>query len=171
MIEEGHGNLLTADVEALVNTVNTAGVMGKGIALQFKRAYPANFHAYRAACARGEVRTGEVWTFDNAVLGPRRYILNFPTKRHWRAAARMEDIAPGLESLVQVVREHRIRSLAIPALGCGNGGLPWNEVRPLIEQACARMPDVRAVVFPPEGAPPPGAMRTRRPAPPRPDLT
>jgi len=168
MIDEGHGNLLMADVEALVNTVNTVGVMGKGIALQFKRAYPANFRAYRAACAKGDVRIGQVWMFDSGVLGSRRYILNFPTKDHWRNASRLAEIAAGLDSLVELVRDYRISSIAIPALGCGNGGLAWSEVRPLIEQACARMGDVRAVVFAPEGAPPPAAMPN---ATPRPDLT
>src|SRR3982750_4897577 len=87
MIEPGTGNLLTADTEALVNTVNTVGVMGKGIALQFKRAFPANFRAYQVACRRGEVQLGDVWTFDTGVLGPRRYILNFPTKQHWRSSS------------------------------------------------------------------------------------
>src|SRR4051794_25725969 len=100
MIEEGHGNLLTADTDALVNTVNTVGVMGKGIALQFKRAFPANFRAYRAACARGEVRLGQVWVFDTGVMGPRRYVLNFPTKKHWRSSSQLTDIAAGLDSLV-----------------------------------------------------------------------
>jgi O-acetyl-ADP-ribose deacetylase (regulator of RNase III) len=165
MIEDGHGNLLTADVEALVNTVNTVGVMGKGIALQFKRAYPANFRAYRDACARGEVRLGQVWAFDSGVLGPRRYVLNFPTKGHWRDSSRLEDIVAGLDSLVDVVTTQRIASIAIPALGCGNGGLDWSVVRPLIEAACERMAGVRAVVFPPEGPPEPAAMphATRRP--------
>lgn len=165
MIEEGRGNLLTADVEALVNTVNTVGVMGKGIALQFKRAFPANYRAYRAACARGEVRLGEVWLFDTQVLAPRRYVLNFPTKQHWRSGSRLDDIAAGLDSLVDVVRDHHITSLAIPALGCGNGGLDWAAVRPLIERACGRMPDVRAVVFPPEGAPAPEEMPNETPRP------
>jgi O-acetyl-ADP-ribose deacetylase (regulator of RNase III) len=165
MIEEGRGNLLTADVEALVNTVNTVGVMGKGIALQFKRAYPANFRAYREACARGDVRIGSVWTFDTGVLGPRRFVLNFPTKRHWRDGSRLDDIAAGLGSLVEVVNEHGIKSIAIPALGCGNGGLDWADVRPLIEQACERMNDVRAVIFPPEGAPEPAAMPNATPRP------
>ncbi|MEU4556775.1 macro domain-containing protein [Actinoplanes sp. NPDC023936] len=168
MIEEGHGNLLTAEVEALVNTVNTVGVMGKGIALQFKRAFPANFRAYRAACARGEVRLGRIWTFDTGVLGPRRYILNFPTKDHWRNASRVADIVAGLDALVDEVQANRITSLAIPALGCGNGGLDWNEVRPLIEAAGARMPGVRVVVFAPEGAPRPESMPN---ATPRPALT
>lgn len=158
MIEEGRGNLLEADVEALVNTVNTVGVMGKGIALQFKRAFPANFRAYREACRKGEIRLGHVWTFDTGVLGSRRYILNFPTKGHWRDRSRIEDVRAGLDSLVSTVAERGIGSVAIPALGCGNGGLDWHDVRPLIEAACARMPGVRAMIFPPEGAPDPAAM-------------
>ncbi|MBU2666517.1 macro domain-containing protein [Actinoplanes bogorensis] len=166
MIEEAHGNLLTADADALVNTVNTVGVMGKGIALQFKRAFPANFRAYRAACARGDIRLGHVWAFDTGVIGSRRYILNFPTKQHWRSSSRLADIAAGLDSLVDVVQELGIRSVAIPALGCGNGGLDWNEVRPLIEKACDRMQDVRAIVFPPEGAPSADAMPNATPQPP-----
>ena len=166
MIEPGTGNLLTSDVEALVNTVNTVGVMGKGIALQFKRAFPANFRAYQAACERGDVRLGHVWAFDTGVLGPRRYVLNFPTKQHWRSSSRVEDVSAGLESLVTTVGELGIKSIAIPALGCGNGGLSWDEVRPLIEQACARMPDVRAVVYAPAGAPSPQAMPNATPQPP-----
>jgi O-acetyl-ADP-ribose deacetylase (regulator of RNase III) len=165
MIEQGNGNLLTAEVEALVNTVNTVGVMGKGIALQFKRGFPANFRAYRAACARGEVQLGRVWTFDTGVTGPRRYILNFPTKKHWRSDSRLEDISAGLDSLVDTVRELGVTSVAIPALGCGNGGLAWADVRPLIERACGRMDDVRAVIYPPEGAPPPEAMPNAMPRP------
>ena len=153
MIEAGHGNLLTAEVDALVNAVNTAGVMGKGIALEFKRVFPANFRAYRAACGRGEVRVGQVWAFDTGGPGPRRYILNFATKQHWRSPSRLADIAAGLDSLVAVVRELDVASVAIPALGCGNGGLDWADVRPMIEQAGARMPAVRAVVFAPDGAP------------------
>ncbi|GID27295.1 type II toxin-antitoxin system antitoxin DNA ADP-ribosyl glycohydrolase DarG [Paractinoplanes brasiliensis] len=168
MIEEAHGNLLTADTDALVNTVNTVGVMGKGIALQFKRAFPANFRAYRAACARGEVQLGRVWVFDTGVMGPRRYLLNFPTKQHWRSHSRLADIASGLDSLVTVIKERGIESVAIPALGCGNGGLEWSDVRPLIEKACGRMPDVRVVVYPPEGAPSADAMPN---ATPRPALT
>ena len=166
MIEEAHGNLLTADTEALVNTVNTVGVMGKGIALQFKRAFPANFRAYRAACARGEVRLGRVWAFDTGVIGARRFILNFPTKEHWRSNSRLGDVAAGLGSLVDVIATLGLRSVAIPALGCGNGGLDWSVVRPLIVDACARMPSVRAVVYPPEGAPSPDAMPNATPRPP-----
>ncbi|QSB14488.1 macro domain-containing protein [Natronosporangium hydrolyticum] len=168
MIEESRGNLLTAEVDALINTVNTVGVMGKGIALQFKRAYPENYRAYRAACERQEVRLGRMFVFDRGILGARRYIVNFPTKSHWRSPARMDDIRSGLADLIEVVQHYEIRSLAIPALGCGNGGLDWGAVRPLIEAACAAMPQVRTVVFPPDGAPPAEAMPD---ATPRPRLT
>lgn len=158
MIVINHGNLLTADADALVNTVNTVGVMGKGIALQFKRAHPANYNAYRAACAAREVKLGEMFVFDSARLGPRRYVINFPTKGHWRANSRIEDIRAGLADLVRVVRQKEIGSVAVPALGCGNGGLDWAEVRPMIEQAFAELPEVRVLLFPPEGAPDPGDM-------------
>lgn len=166
MIEDGQGNLLTAEVEALVNTVNTVGVMGKGIALQFKRAYPANYSAYREACERGEVQLGRVFMFDTHKTGPRRYVLNFPTKRHWRSAASLADIGSGLDDLVRIVTERSITSVAIPPLGCGNGGLDWADVRPLIERACERMPQVRAVIFPPPEASDAATMpiATQRPA-------
>ncbi|SBT54891.1 type II toxin-antitoxin system antitoxin DNA ADP-ribosyl glycohydrolase DarG [Micromonospora narathiwatensis] len=158
MIIISHGNLLTADADALVNTVNTVGVMGKGIALQFKRAYPANYAAYRAACAADEVKLGRMFVFDSARLGPRRYVINFPTKGHWRANSKLPDIQDGLADLVRVVRERQITSLAVPALGCGNGGLIWDDVRPVIERAFAEIPHVRVLLFPPEGAPDPADM-------------
>ncbi|MBQ1027470.1 macro domain-containing protein [Micromonospora sp. C95] len=158
MIILSHGNLLTAEADALVNTVNTVGVMGKGIALQFKRAYPANYAAYRAACAKNEVRLGRMFVFDSTRLGSRRYVINFPTKAHWRANSKLSDIQAGLADLVRVVRERQITSIAVPALGCGNGGLDWDEVRPAIEQAFAELPEVQVLLFPPEGAPDPAEM-------------
>lgn len=166
MIVISHGNLLTADAEALVNTVNTVGVMGKGIALQFKRAYPANYAAYRAACAAQAVKLGQMFVFDSGLIGYRRYVINFPTKGHWRANSKISDIRAGLTDLVKVVRERQITSVAVPALGCGNGGLDWNEVRPAIEQAFSELPDVRVLLFPPEGAPEPSDMpvATRKPS-------
>jgi O-acetyl-ADP-ribose deacetylase (regulator of RNase III) len=157
MIEPGSGNLLLAEVDALVNTVNTVGVMGKGVALQFKQAYPENYKAYRAACERDEVVTGHMFVWDSGQLGPRRFILNFPTKKHWRAKSKIEDIRSGLRDLVRVIRELGIGSVAIPALGCGNGGLNWNDVRPLIEESLAPL-NVRAIVFAPTGAPPAAEM-------------
>ncbi|WP_230858157.1 macro domain-containing protein [Actinoplanes aureus] len=101
-----------ADVDALVNTVNTVGVMGKGIALQFKRAYPDNFGVYHDACSRGEIELGRVFAFDRGIIGPRRYIVNFPTKNHWRNDSRLEDIRSGLDDLVRAVRTFDIKSVA-----------------------------------------------------------
>ncbi|MFI5927175.1 macro domain-containing protein [Micromonospora sp. NPDC051543] len=158
MIIISHGNLLTAEADALVNTVNTVGVMGKGIALQFKRAYPANYAAYRTACHENQVTLGQMFVFDSARLGPRRYVINFPTKGHWRANSKLKDIETGLADLVRVVRERKITSVAMPALGCGNGGLDWEDVRSLIEGAFTELPDVLVLLFPPEGAPDPADM-------------
>jgi hypothetical protein len=115
---------------------------------------------------KGDVQLGRVWTFDTGVIGPRRYIINFPTKKHWRSGSRLEDVAAGLDSLVDAVTELGVTSVAIPALGCGNGGLAWEDVRPLIERACGRMTDVRAVIYPPEGPPSPQAMPSAMPRPP-----
>ena len=116
---DAHGNLLKAEVEALANSVNTVGVMGKGIALQFKNAFPANFKAYEAACKKQAVRLGEVFVFDNGQLMPPRWIINFPTKGHWRARSRIHDVADGLDDLRDVIEELEISSIALPPLGCG----------------------------------------------------
>ncbi|ASW54374.1 macro domain-containing protein [Plantactinospora sp. KBS50] len=151
MIDINRGNLLTAEADALVNTVNTVGVMGKGIAEQFKRAYPANFAAYRAACQQGRVRLGEMFVFDSGRLGPRRYVINFPTKEHWRTRSCLTDIGSGMADLVRVVGDLGLASVAVPALGCGNGGLDWRDVRPVIESAFARMPGIKVLLFPPGG--------------------
>lgn len=153
MIEPKQGNLLEADAEALVNTVNCVGVMGKGVALQFKQAFPDNFHAYARACRAGEVRLGAMFIVDRGFLDPPRYIVNFPTKRHWKGRSRIDDIRAGLVALVEDVQRLGIESIAVPPLGCGNGGLDWTEVRPLIESAFAQVPDVRLFLYAPEGAP------------------
>lgn len=153
MIEFSHGNLLQADVEALINTVNTAGVMGKGIALQFKQAFPANFVAYEKAAKRGEIMPGKMFVFETGAFSNPRYIINFPTKRHWRGKARLDDIETGLQDLIQVLRDKKIHSVAVPPLGCGFGGLDWEEVRPLITSALESLPEVHALVYPPEGTP------------------
>ena len=143
------GNLLEQRVDAIVNTVNTVGVMGKGIALQFKRKWPANAKAYEAACARGEVVPGKMFVFDNGGLVAPKFIINFPTKRHWRQPSRMSDIDTGLVDLVTQVKRLAIRSIAIPPLGCGNGGLDWDQVRPRIEAAFQSLPDVEVDLFAP----------------------
>ena len=138
MIEYTSGNLLDADAEALVNTVNTVGVMGKGIALMFKEAYPENFRAYARAGKAEEVRTGRMFvTRRDELLGP-RWIINFPTKQHWKAKARLEWIEEGLRDLKRVIAENGIRSVAVPPLGSGNGGLDWTQVKPRIEAAFSR---------------------------------
>ena len=153
MITFTSGDVTKADAEALVNTVNCVGVMGRGIALQFKRRYPDNFRAYAAACDRGDVEPGRVFVFETGQLTNPRYIINVPTKRHWRGKSRLADIESGLESLVEAIRARHIRSIAIPPLGCGLGGLDWDEVRPRIEAALRTLPEVRALVFEPSGAP------------------
>ena len=166
MIEATKGNLLEAPVEALVNTVNTVGVMGKGIALQFKQAYPAMFRAYEKACKAGAVKLGEVHVFDmGGLVGGPRWIINFPTKRHWRASSRVSDIESGLLDLVDTIKRLNIRSIAVPPLGCGHGGLDWTDVRPLIESTLGRLTDVRVLVFAPGATPEAAAMpnRTERP--------
>ncbi len=143
------GNLLEAEVEAVVNTVNTVGVMGRGIALMFKERFPDNFKAYAAACKAGEVRTGRMFVTATDELSGPKWIINFPTKRHWRQPSQIGWIEEGLRDLVRVVRERDIRSVALPPLGCGNGGLEWAEVRPLIKQAAAALPGVQVVAFEP----------------------
>jgi O-acetyl-ADP-ribose deacetylase (regulator of RNase III) len=166
MIELHEGNLLEADVEALVNTVNTEGVMGRGIALQFKKAYPEMFEAYRKACEAGEVHPGRMHVYERDELLNPRYIINFPTKRHWREKSRLDDIRAGLEALVKEVSSRRIRSIAVPPLGAGMGGLNWKDVYPLIAAAFERVPNVRALLFAPKGTPTPDEIvnRTERPA-------
>ncbi len=166
MIEITQGNLLKARAEALVNTVNTVGVMGKGIALQFRQAFPEMYRAYEKACKDGDLQLGQVQVFDlGGLVGGPRWIINFPTKGHWRAASRLADVEAGLVDLVANVRKLGIHSIAIPPLGCGNGGLDWNEVRPRIEESFASLPDVHVLIFEPAGAPKSSAMpnKTTRP--------
>ncbi len=166
MIKLTHGDLLKQDdVDAIVNTVNCVGVMGKGIALQFKNKWPANFTAYAAACKAGQVRPGRMFVFDSGGLVKPNFIINFPTKDHWRGSSKIEFIRDGLVDLVAQVKRLGIRSIAVPPLGCGNGGLDWADVRPLIEAAFETLPDVEVRLFEPAGAPDPKTMevRTKRP--------
>ncbi len=165
MIEFKSGDILRDDAEALVNTVNCVGVMGRGIALQFKRAFPQNFKAYAAACREEAVQPGRMFVFETQQLSPPRYIINFPTKRHWRGKSRMSDIEAGLEALVDTLREKGIRSVALPPLGSGLGGLEWTEVRARIEAALRPLSDVRVTVYEPTGAPASDKMTHSREAP------
>ena len=165
MIEYKSGDILSEDAEALVNTVNCVGVMGRGIALQFKNAFRKNFTAYAAACKKKEVRPGRMFVHETGQLTNPRLIVNFPTKRHWRGKSRMEDIEAGLKALAETVRQYHIQSIAIPPLGSGLGGLDWAEVKPRIEAVMAQLPDVRVILFAPEGAPAAETMAHHREAP------
>ena len=149
MIRYTEGNMLEASAEALVNTVNEVGVMGKGIALMFREAYPDSSREYQQACRRGEVQVGSVLvTSTNTLFGP-RWIIHFPTKKHWRNPSRLEWIRAGLTDLAKVIREHGITSIAVPPLGCGNGGLEWADVRAEIEKALSVLEDVEIIVYQP----------------------
>lgn len=165
MIEYKSGDILKDESEALVNTVNCVGVMGRGIALQFKKAYPENFKAYAKACQQGEVQPGRMFVFETGRLTAPRYLINFPTKRHWRGKSRMEDIESGLEALAALLREKGIRSIAIPPLGSGLGGLDWGEVKSRIEGALDSLSDVHVAVYEPKGAPPSDVMARSRDVP------
>ncbi|MCC6497738.1 MAG: macro domain-containing protein [Propionibacteriaceae bacterium] len=164
MIRETSGNLLMAPAEALINTVNTVGVMGKGIALQFKRAYPAMYLEYERAAKAGELAPGRVQVWESDLLQGPRYIINFPTKRHWRGSSKLEYIERGLDDLARVIRDLGVKSIAVPPLGCGNGGLDWAEVKPLIERKLGSL-EVDVLLYPPAGAPKAAAMVDRRPKP------
>lgn len=153
------GDMFSEPVEALVNTVNCRGTMGKGIALEFKNRWTDNFNAYKRLCTRRELRPGKSFIFHNGDMltdGP-RYIINFPTKDDWRDNSKMSYIEDGLDDLVVQVRQLGIRSIAMPPLGCGNGGLNWNVVRPLIVSRLQVLDDVEIVIFDPPGYVPPAA--------------
>jgi O-acetyl-ADP-ribose deacetylase (regulator of RNase III) len=144
------GDLLESDADALVNAVNTVGVMSRGIALQFRHSFPENYKAYRVACKRGEVRTGEMFVTSIWSAQGQRFIINFPTKRDWRQPSELAYIDAGLIDLVDQVRTRNIRSIAVPPLGCGLGGLDWKDVRPRIEEAFAGLPEVQVLLYGPK---------------------
>lgn len=165
MIETKQGDILKTDAEAIVNTVNCVGVMGRGIALQFRKAYPENYQAYKEVCDRKQLHPGTMFVFDlNRLYNP-RYVINFPTKRHWKGKSRIEDIEAGLKALVEEVRKRNIHSIAIPPLGCGLGGLKWKDVRSRIEEAFHDLPDVRVLLYEPTGPPSPNEMAKTKAAP------
>jgi O-acetyl-ADP-ribose deacetylase (regulator of RNase III) len=153
MISYKTGDLLKEDVEALVNTVNCVGIMGRGLALQFKNVFPENFKAYVTACKREEVQSGKMFIFETNKLTNPKYIINFPTKRHWREKSRIEDIQSGLKALVNEIRDRNIKSIAIPPLGSGLGGLNWSEVRVLIEEVLHGFNNLEVIIFEPSAAP------------------
>jgi O-acetyl-ADP-ribose deacetylase (regulator of RNase III) len=147
MIIETYGDLLKAGTEALVNAVNTVGVMGAGLARQFRLAYPHNTAAYEKACRNKEVRIGRMFVWESG-RGP--LIVNFPTKTDWRQPSELAYIAEGLRDLRQVISDYDLRSIAVPALGCGLGGLDWDEVYPLIVAYLGDLEGVQVLVYPPQ---------------------
>jgi len=153
MIVHATGNLLQSGAEALVNTVNCIGYMGKGIALQFKKAFPENFKAYQRACKVGKVKPGNMFSFETDTMTNPKYIINFPTKRHWREKSRVQYIEAGLDALVKDVESLGIQSIAVPPLGAGYGGLDWPIIRPMIEEKFADTSAVRVLLYKPSGSP------------------
>ncbi|OKP02747.1 type II toxin-antitoxin system antitoxin DNA ADP-ribosyl glycohydrolase DarG [Xenorhabdus eapokensis] len=149
MIHYTKGNLLDSDVEALVNTVNTVGVMGKGIALMFKERFPLNMALYKKACNSGDVETGKIFVTETGELVRPRWIVNFPTKQHWRSPSKMEWIVEGLSDLKDWIVKNNIKSIAIPPLGAGNGGLNWDDVKPAIEVALSPLNEVNIYIYEP----------------------
>jgi len=149
MIVFQKGDIINANAEALVNTVNTEGVMGKGIALEFKESFPENFRLYKKACDNGEIETGKMFVTHTNRLDNPKYIINFPTKKHWRNPSKIEYIKDGLEDLEKTIKRYQISSIAIPPLGCGNGKLNWNTVKPLIENTLKKINHVDAIIYEP----------------------
>lgn len=151
-IEIRTGDIFKADADAIVNTVNCVGIMGRGIALQFKNAYPANFKAYKAACDAEQVQPGRMFVFETGKFTP-RFIVNFPTKRHWKGKSRIEDIEAGLAALAREISDRGIKSVAVPPLGAGLGGLEWDIVLPRIKLALQDISGVEVIIFEPKGSP------------------
>ncbi len=149
MITLTKGNILLSKAEALVNTVNTEGVMGKGIALQFKESFNENYKLYRQACDKGEVRVGKMFVTQNFNMDGAKYIINFPTKKHWRYPSKLEYVMDGLDDLKNVIRDYNIKSIAMPPLGCGNGGLEWSVVKELIYSKLGDLEEVDVQLFEP----------------------
>ena len=152
-VEYANSDIFQVEAEALVNSVNCVGVMGRGIALQFKERYPDNFRQYKAACDRGELEPGRMFVTEMGKADGPRYIINFPTKRHWRGRSRIEDLVAGLDALVATIRERDIKSIALPALASDLGGLKWADVRKRIEAALSSLDDVHVLVMEPGSGP------------------
>lgn len=153
MIHMKSGDILAANTEAIVNTVNCVGVMGKGIALQFKMKYPENFQIYKKTCDQGRMIVGKVLVFEQNTFANPKYIINFPTKRHWKAKSTIQDIRKGLDSLVAEVKRLKIKSIAIPALGSGLGGLDWLQVKSIIVDAFSTFNDIEILLYEPHYSP------------------
>lgn len=150
LVNVRQGDLFGSDAQTLINTVNCVGVMGKGIALEFRKRYPAMYQDYMKRCRRGDVKLGRPYLYRDLMTPP---IINFPTKQHWRSVSRLEDIVDGLEYLESHAHEWQIESLAVPPLGCGNGGLEWSVVGPTLYRYLSRL-GIPVELYAPHGAPP-----------------
>jgi O-acetyl-ADP-ribose deacetylase (regulator of RNase III) len=153
MISLKHGDILNAKVEAIVNTVNCVGVMGKGIALQFKMKYPENYRFYKTVCDQGRMMVGKVLVFEQQPPNNPKYIINFPTKRHWKGKSTIQDISKGLSSLINEIKQLKIKSIAIPALGSGLGGLDWQQVKSMIVDEFSLFPEIDVWLYEPHYSP------------------
>ena len=149
MFEFKQGNILKDKSEAIINTVNCVGVMGRGIAFQFKQIYPDNFKEYKRACDKGEVQLGKMFVYSLETLFNPKYIINFPTKNHWKEKSNIKYIESGLIALKDIIKKYKIKSIAIPPLGCGLGGLYWNEVKTLIKTTFSDIKDVDFIIYEP----------------------
>jgi O-acetyl-ADP-ribose deacetylase (regulator of RNase III) len=160
------GDLLKEKVDVLVNTVNCVGIMGKGIALQFKMAFPENYKAYKKACDHGEVLIGKMFVTETHNMFAPKYIINFPTKKHWKEKSKIEYIEKGLDNLIEHIKRLNIQSIAIPPLGCGYGGLEWESVKKLIISKLKNINSLEIRLFAPSASPPPAELmkiRTLKP--------
>lgn len=147
MITFLEGNLFDSPAQVITNTVNCVGVMGKGVALEFKKRYPAMFEDYKKRCEKGLLKVGQPYLWEDETA----QVLNFPTKRHWRAGSRLEDIEAGLKYLAAHYTEMGIITLAMPPLGCGNGGLDWGDVKALLAKYLGDALDLEVFVYVPSG--------------------
>lgn len=151
MINYKKGNLFNDfnETNAIINTVNCVGVMGKGIALQFKERFPENFNEYITNCNSGELTIGKSFVYAIPNTNPQKFIINFPTKNHWRNPSKLEYIEKGLDNLVNIIDEYNLTSVTMPALGCGNGNLDWELVKPLIEKKLSHLENITFTVYEP----------------------
>ena len=148
------GNLFESSDEAIVNAVNCVGVMGKGIALQFKKRFPENYIEYKKLCSLGKVQPGKMFVYrctdDFFDHKKPLFIINFPTKQHWRGKSKIEFVEEGLNDLISVIKEEGIKSISIPAIACGNGGLDWNLVKDLIKTKLSNLDNVQINIYEPK---------------------
>ena len=150
MITFTTGDIFQDDAQAIVNPVNCVGAMGKGLALEFKQRFPDNYREYAAACRKQQVQPGRMFICKTQQTEPQRYIINFPTKRHWRDGSRLDDIRDGLRAMVKDIDKLQIPSVAVPALGAGLGGLDWEDVREAILDELSGLDDISIRVYEPK---------------------